>query len=72
MVKFGISVENATRSAIDYLTQKVNLPAGIIALDKYGNIGFYHNTKYMPVAYYKGGEVISRRHIYSTLKFSNL
>ncbi|MFZ8846750.1 MAG: isoaspartyl peptidase/L-asparaginase family protein [Candidatus Hydrothermia bacterium] len=57
LVKIGISVENAVKSAIDYLTQKVNLPAGIIALDNYGNVGFYHNTKYMPVAYYKDGKI---------------
>ncbi len=60
LVKFGISVENATKSAIDYLSQKVNLPAGIIALDKYGNVGFYHNTKYMPVAYYNNGTIESK------------
>ncbi len=57
LVKFGLSVENAVKSAIDYLTEKVNLPAGIIAIDKFGNIGFYHNTQYMPVAYYKDNKV---------------
>ncbi len=57
LVKFGISIENAVKSAIDYLNQKINLPAGVIGIDKNGNIAYYHNTNYMPVAYYKDGKI---------------
>ncbi len=56
LVKFGISIENAVKSGIDYLTQKVNLPAGVIGIDKNGNVAYYHNTNYMPVAFYKDGK----------------
>lgn len=66
LAKFGISVQNAVKSAIDYLTKKVELPAGIIALDRNGNIGFYHNTKHMPVAYYENGK------IHYALKFQDI
>lgn len=66
LAKLGISVKNAVKSGIDYLTEKVNLPAGIIALDRNGNIGFYHNTKYMPVAYYENGK------IHYALKFQDI
>ncbi len=56
-VERGHSVEEAVRMGIDYLTQKVGLDAGVIALDKDGNVAYYSNTKTMPVAFFSNGKM---------------
>lgn len=48
------SLEESVRHVIDDLTN-INGKAGIIALDKYGNIAYAHNTKGMFFSYMKDG-----------------
>ncbi len=57
LVERGYPVKDAVRMGIDYLTQKVGLDAGIIALDRDGSVAYYSNTEYMPVAFFSGGEL---------------
>ncbi len=57
MVERGMSLEEAVKSGIEQLTERIGLDAGIIALDAEGNVAYHSNTKAMPVAYYSRGEM---------------
>ncbi len=46
----GVSPQKACEAGVDYLTRKVNLEAGVIALNHEGEFGFAYNTQAMPVA----------------------
>ncbi len=54
MLHIKDGVEKATSKAIEYLTT-INGKAGVIALDKYGNITFKYNTEMMFYAFIKDG-----------------
>ncbi len=56
-VERGISIGEAVRMGIDYLTERVGLDAGVIALDVEGNVAHHSNTGTMPVSYYSNGKM---------------
>ncbi len=54
-VQLGVPAPAAARAGIDMLTRTVNLSAGVIAIDRDGNIGFAKNTEHMPLAFIRDG-----------------
>ncbi len=54
-IQMGISAQDAAQSAINLLTDCIGAGAGVIAIDRRGNIGYSKNTPDMPVAYIKDG-----------------
>ncbi len=52
-MRMDISAQSASAAGIDMVTNVIGSWAGIIAIDRRGNIGFAKNTKSMPVAYMK-------------------
>jgi len=52
LLEYGITVDEAAKKSIEYLTNKVNGLAGVIIVDKNGKIGIYFNTPKMARGYY--------------------
>lgn len=55
LIQDGVPPKAAAQAGIDMLTKQVGLSAGVIALDREGEIGFSKNTENMPVAYIRDG-----------------
>lgn len=51
LIESGKLPMDACKSAVEYLEKRVNLEAGVIAIDHRGNIGYAHNSPHMPIAY---------------------
>lgn len=51
MIESGKHPMEACRSAIRFLEERISMEAGVIALDREGNIGYAYNTPHMPIAY---------------------
>jgi beta-aspartyl-peptidase (threonine type) len=51
----GLDAQHAAESAINYLDNFVGTDAGIIIVDRNGNVGIHHNTPNMTWAYLKDG-----------------
>lgn len=54
-IQMGVPPDMASQAGIRMLTERVGLSAGVIALDREGNVGFSKNTENMPVAFIKDG-----------------
>ncbi|WP_048148201.1 isoaspartyl peptidase/L-asparaginase family protein [Palaeococcus ferrophilus] len=55
-VRFGLDAQRASEAAISLVTSRFGENvAGIIMIDRNGNVGFAKNTKHMSVAYMKEG-----------------
>ncbi len=55
-MRVGVSALKVAEAVIDIVNSTVKLDAGIITIDRAGNIGFAHNTPTMPVAYIREDE----------------
>ena len=53
-VEQGLDVSSAAKKGIGMFEEKTGSEAGIIVADKFGNYGFAHNTKAMPIAVISG------------------
>ncbi|XP_055615080.1 isoaspartyl peptidase/L-asparaginase-like [Toxorhynchites rutilus septentrionalis] len=54
MEYLGSNIDEAAKEALDAMTKRLNGTAGIIALDKEGNIGITFNSEQMSWAYQRG------------------
>ena len=52
----GLSPQKACEAGVDYLSRKVHLEAGVIALNHEGEVGFAYNTQAMPVGIWREGD----------------
>ncbi len=50
-MKIGLSAPKAAEAGIDLINNTVNMMAGIITIDRHGNIGFAHNSRDMIVGF---------------------
>ena len=54
-LRMGLDAPHAAEAVMNYLDNTVGTEAGIIMVDRHGEIGFAHNTPDMPYAYFKEG-----------------
>ncbi len=54
-LRMGLDAPHAAEAVMNYLDNTVGTSAGIIIVDRHGEIGFAHNTPDMPYAYFKEG-----------------
>lgn len=54
-MKMGLDAKHAAEATVNYLDNTVGTEAGIIVVDRNGEIGFAHNTPHMTHAYFKEG-----------------
>ncbi len=54
-LKMGLDAQHAATAALNYLDNTVGTEAGIIVVDRHGEIGYAYNTPNMSHAYFKEG-----------------
>ncbi|XP_065357319.1 isoaspartyl peptidase/L-asparaginase-like [Calliphora vicina] len=54
---FGYTAQEATIKILDQMTERFKHEAGVICIDSKGNLGIYFNSRRMPWAYQRDGEL---------------
>ena len=54
-LRMGLDASHAAEAVMNYLDNTVGTEAGIIVVDRHGEVGMAHNTSDMPHAYFKEG-----------------